>query len=105
MRTQHGWERIATAFLEDGRYLAAGTDHFSTGTYMLSDGTLVAELQIEQHGKVRALFGVKKKHLSTRFEAKIKHKEKNDKIVGRMHTAAAKKSAVKMRLTQLGGTA
>ena len=29
----HGWERIATALLKDGRYFGASADHYSTGSY------------------------------------------------------------------------
>lgn len=95
----YGWERIATAFLEDGRYLGASVDHFSTGSYEVTDEAFTADLQLNQYGKVRSVFGTKKKHMNTRLEAKIK---KEGKIVGKSRLAEGKKFEVKMRLTRLG---
>jgi len=94
----YGWERTATAFLKDGRYLGASADHYSTGSYEATEETFRAELNLHQHGKVRAVFGVKKRNLQTVLEAKIK---KADKIVGKSRSATSKKFEVKMRLTRL----
>ena len=98
MMGPYGWEKISTAFLKGGRFLAASADHYSTGSYEVDGGTLTAAIQITQHGKVRAIFGAKKKRLSTQFEAKIK---KEDKMVGKSRPADGKKFEVKMRLTRL----
>lgn len=95
----YGWEKVATAFLRGGRYLAASTDHYSTGSYEAGDGVFSANLQINQYGKVRAVFGSKKRHMNTRLEGKIK---KEDKIVCKSHSVESKKFEVKMRLTRLG---
>ena len=95
----YGWEKVATAFLRGGRYLAASTDHYSTGGYEAGDDVFSADLQINQYGKVRAVFGSKKRHIHTRFEGKVK---KEDKIVGKSHSIGNKKFEVKMRLTRLG---
>ena len=95
----YGWEKVATAFLRGGRYLAASTDHYATGGYEAGDDVFSADLQINQYGKVRAVFGSKKRHIHTRFEGKIK---KEDKIVGKSHSIGNKKFEVKMRLTRLG---
>ena len=94
----YGWERVSTAFLRDGRYLAASADHYTTGRYAVDEGVLTADLVVEQHGKVRAIYGSKKKHLSIRYEAKIK---KETKIVGKSRSTGGKKFEVKMRLTRL----
>ena len=95
----YGWEKVATAFLRSGRYLAASTDHYSTGAYESGGEMFSADLHIHQYGKIRAVFGSKKRHLHTRFEGKMK---KEDKIVGKSHAIGSKKFEVKMRLTRLG---
>ena len=95
----YGWEKVATAFLRAGRYLAASVEHYSTGAYETADGSFSADLQVHQYGKVRAVFGSKKRHLHPRFEGKI---NKENKIVGKSHAIGSKKFEVKMRLTRLG---
>ncbi len=96
----YGWEKIATAFLRGGRYLAASTEHYSCGSYESFDDVFHADLEIHQYGKVRPVFGSKKRHLATRLEGKVK---KDDKIVVRSHAVNSEKFEVKMRLTRLGG--
>jgi hypothetical protein len=95
----YGWERIATAFLKDGRYLGASADHYSTGSYELADDVFTADLHLHQHGKVRAVYGTKKKEMDTRLEGNLK---KEGKIVGRSQSTGNKKFEVKMRLIRLG---
>ena len=95
-----GWEKIATAFLRGGRYLAASTEHYSCGSYDSFDEVFTADLEVHQYGKVRTVFGTKKRHLHTHLEGKVK---KDDKIVARLHTANSEQFEVKMRLTRLGG--
>ena len=98
MKGPYGWEKIATAFLKDGRYLAASVDHFTTGSYAVDGDTLTAEIQVTQYGKVRSVHGSKKRQLSTRLEAKIK---KDGRIIGRSNPIEGKKYDVKVRLTHL----
>ena len=38
----YGWEKVATAFLRAGRYLAASVEHYSTGAYETADGAFSA---------------------------------------------------------------
>ncbi len=95
----YGWERLATAFLKDGRYLAASANHYATGGYTSDDDSLKADLEVIQHGKCRAIFGSKKRHMSISLDAKIK---KEEKIVGRARSQEGKKIEMKMRLTRLG---
>ena len=99
MMGAYGWENVSTAFLKDGRYLAASADHFSIGSYKVADEAFTADLKVKQHGKVRTVFGQKKKRMSIRMEAKIK---KEDKIVGKAYASDSKKFDVKMRLIRLG---
>ena len=96
----YGWEKIATAFLRGGRYLAASTDHYSCGSYDSSEDVFTADIDIHQYGKTRTVFGSKKKHLITRLEGKVK---KEDRIVARSRMDDSQKFDVKMRLTRLGG--
>ncbi|MGD8956029.1 MAG: hypothetical protein PVJ03_01755 [Chromatiaceae bacterium] len=98
MMGAYGWENVSTAFLKDGHYLGASADHFSTGSYEVADEAFTADLRVKQHGKVRTIFGQKKKLLSVRIEAKIK---KADKIVGQARDAEGSKFDVKMRLIRL----
>ena len=74
----NGWERIATAFLRDGRYLAASADHYSIGNYMDDGETLKVESRTTQHGDIHTVFGSKKEHLDLKMEGRI---EGVDRIV------------------------
>jgi len=94
----HGWEKLGTVFLQNGRYLGASADHFSTGSYEVDGDAFAADIQVTQYGKVRTVYGSKKKQLSHRLEAKIK---KEGKIVGKTNPAEGKKYDVKVRLTRL----
>ena len=96
----YGWEKVATAFLRSGRYLAASVEHYSTGAYETADGTFSADLEVNQYGKVHAVYGSKKRHLHTRLEGKIK--KENNKIVGKSHLVGSKQFEVKVRLTRRG---
>ena len=98
MMGPYGWEKLATAFLDGGRYLAASTNHYATGNYVVDDGAVSGDFDVFQHGKCRAIFGSKKRHMQITLDAKIK---KEDKIVGKIHAKDGKKFEVKMRLTRL----
>jgi len=99
MKCPFGWGQLETAFLRDGRYQAASLDHYSTGRYEVNGDTLTAEIQVIQYGKVRKLFGSKKKRFSHRLEAKIRS---DGKIVGRADSGEGKKHNMKARLIRLG---
>ena len=99
MKCPFGWGKLETAFLENGRYVAASVDHYSTGTYAVDGDTFTADIQITQYGKVRTIFGSKKKKLSLRLEAKIK---KTDRLVGNANPSKGKDFDMKVRLTHLG---
>ena len=75
----YGWDQIATAFLLNGRYLAASADHYSIGSYKEAAETLNVKARTTQHGKIRTLFGGKEEHLDPNMEARI---EDADQIVG-----------------------
>ena len=98
----YGWEKLGTAFLKDGRYLAASADHYSVGSYEVNDDIFTADIEVTQYGKVRAAYGSKKRQMGHRIDGKIK---KEDKIVGYANPSTGKKFDVKVRLTRLGDLA
>ena len=59
----YDWTRVSTLFLEKGRYLGGGPDHFEIGTYKIDGDNIVADLRVTQYGEVRTLFGAKHKHI------------------------------------------
>ena len=95
----YGWEKLGTAFLQNGRYLAASADHYSIGSYEAEGDAFTADIQVNQYGKVRAAYGTKKRQMDHRVEGKRKNE---DKIVARANPKEGKKYDVKMRLTRLG---
>ena len=99
MKCPFGWGKLETAFLRNGRYLAASANHYSTGSYEVNGDTLTADIQVIQYGDVRKIFGSKKKSFSHRLEAKIRT---DRKIVGRANSGEGKKHNAKARLTHLG---
>ena len=98
----YGWEKLGTAFLENGRYRAASTSHYSNGSYQVEGDTFTADIEVTQYGKVRAAYGSKKRQMSHHIDGKIK---KEDKIVGHANPSTGKKFDVKVRLTRVGNLA
>ena len=98
MKCPFGWKTLETAFLKDGRYLAASLDHYSSGSYEVNGDTLTADIQVVQYGDVRKIFGSKKKSFSHRLEAKIRT---DGKIVGKADSGEGKKHNAKARLIHL----
>ena len=99
MMALHGWEHLATAFLQDGRYLSASADHYTIGKYQVDGDTFMVQTSVTQHGKIRTLFGSKKKHLTTILKGKIK---KDGRIAGTISPTDGEKYTINMRLTRLG---
>ena len=96
----NGWEGIGTAFLRKGRYLSASADHYAIGRYKKRGRTLKLDLHVTQHGKIRTLFGSKKKHLDLEVDGKI---DKAGKIVGTSKSLGSRDFDHKVRLIRLGG--
>ena len=67
----YGWESMATAFLEDGKYEAASENHYVVGNYEVSDNRVEMSAIGVQHGKARSLFGKKKKQMDLEFKGDI----------------------------------
>lgn len=67
----YGWESVSTAFLENGRYLAASQDHYGIGHYQVTGNQIRVEGTSYAHGDSLNLFGVTDKQLDMCFEGKI----------------------------------
>ena len=95
----YGWEPIATAFLEGGRYLTASANHYSLGSYEVDGNVFTGRAVVPQHGEVRTVFGNKKKQFSTMIKGKIK---KGGRIVATINPTDDKQFEINMRLSRLG---
>ena len=67
----YGWESVSTAFLENGRYLAASQDHYANGHYQVNGKRIRVEGVSHAHGESLNLFGVIDKQLELCFEGEI----------------------------------
>ena len=75
----YGWEAISTVFMENGRYIGGGRNHYSCGHYKEeADGSFVFKVEYNQFGKKRALFG----HRSDKLSLVIKAHRDGDEILG-----------------------
>ena len=50
----YGWERVSTVYLEKGRYLGGGAFIYSKGSYVTKGKKIKINLQVTQHGEMRA---------------------------------------------------
>ena len=100
----YGWETIAMAFLQDGRYRAANADHYTIGSYEVVGDEFTADLWATQPGKVRSVYGSKKKrvHMSIRGRIKSGRANKADKITGSSLPSIGKNFDVRVRLIRQG---
>lgn len=57
--TGYGWERIATAFMKNGEYLAASAGHYSIGTYTQDGEDVEISANVKQYADLRTVFGLK----------------------------------------------
>ena len=71
----YGWEAIATAFLEDGKYRSASENHYTVGNYEVSGNRIEISAVGVQHGKARTVFGDTKKEMDLIFQGEIKGDE------------------------------
>ena len=94
----HGWERVSTAFLENGRYLAASADHYTIGSYKKEKNKFRAKARINQYGMVRTIFGTKSENFDIVFKGKIKN---NGEIVGKIMPVTGEKLDVAVRWKRL----
>ena len=53
----YGWEHFSTAFIHDGEFRSASSEHFTSGTYEVEDGGFHMEGNLTQYVDYRPLFG------------------------------------------------
>jgi hypothetical protein len=53
MKGPYDWERIATAFMRNGEYLAAGSHHYSVGSYKQNGNNFEMSATVTQYGELR----------------------------------------------------
>lgn len=84
----YGWERVSTAFLENGRYSGGNANYFSQGSYTKKSKDVTIKLDITRHGNKATIFGEKHDHFSVIFSGK----KKKNKIKGMVHLQNAHSS-------------
>jgi hypothetical protein len=67
----YGWENVSTAFMEDGNYKSASQDHYSVGSYQLSENKIKISSHHVSYGETRTLFGAKNKAISLNIEGVV----------------------------------
>mgnify|MGYP001828339221 CR=1 FL=1 len=53
----YGWERFSTAFINNGTFRSASSEHFTSGTYEIEDGGFHMEGNLTQYVEYHPLFG------------------------------------------------
>jgi hypothetical protein len=94
----YGWERIATAFMKSGEYLAASANHYSVGTYTQDGDDVKISTEVTQHGDLRTVFGMKtadKMHVVSRCTLK------QDELLGKSVAQGKEGHDIQIRLTRL----
>ena len=94
----YGMERIATAFMKNGEYLAASTGHYSVGTYTQDGDDVVISADVKQYDDLRTVFGLK---TTRKLHVIIKCKIKKDVMKGKSSLNGKKKHEVMVKLTRL----
>ena len=98
MKGPYGWERLATAFMRDGKYLGASADHYSVGSYKEDGDNVEISMVTTQHGDIRSLFGQKSPE---KLQITTKGKIKKNKITGTSKAKGIKKFDLLLRFTRL----
>jgi hypothetical protein len=93
-----GWESIATAFMKDGKYLAASANHYSVGSYKEDGDNLKLSVKSRQYANLRTVFGIKTMET---IEITYTCKVKDNKITGTGSAKGIKNHKLQMRLTKL----
>ena len=102
MAGSYGREEIGTAFLEGGRYLEGGTDHYAVGSYthdgahVSADVTMYMQGVELRQGRGRTLFGKTAPQHALRFDGEVE----DDQVVGAAVDEDAE-SLVRYRATKL----
>lgn len=67
----YGWEGMATAFLQDGRYWSGGADHHSIGRYEQMSDSVTVDTKTVVYQARRTLFGKHAPEYRVRFEGRL----------------------------------
>lgn len=67
----YGWEGMATAFLNEGRYWAASGDHHSIGSYELHGEAITVDTRTVIYDSHRTLFGRQSSEYEVQFEGRL----------------------------------
>ena len=92
----HGWENTGVVVLDNGRTMGGGRNHYSVGTYRLSENEIDISLVITYHGSPRTLFGSSDSQLSLRFNG-----QHDDGVIeGSVYREGNPKQTLSFRLTK-----
>ena len=67
----YGWEPMATAFLEDGKFRVGGRNHYEIGSYEISGSRIKVWMKYITHGEARTMFGKRIKEMDLEIEGDI----------------------------------
>jgi len=94
----YGWESFSTAFIHDGLFRSASSEHFTAGHYELEDEDFEMEGNLTQYTDHRPLFGRSDvKGLPIRFRGAIL----DGVIDGEARVADGSKNSIRFRLNRL----
>ena len=94
----YGWERFSTAFIRNGEFRSASTEHFTAGNYQLEDGGFQMEGNLTQYVDYRPLFGRKQvKSLPIKFIGRVD----DDVIDGEARIAEGGRESLRFRLNRM----
>jgi hypothetical protein len=75
----YGWESLGAVFLENGRYLGGGPEHYSVGRYSVDGSKVKLTSTLRFIGRSQPFLGKTSDRHELSFEGKIK----GDKIEGK----------------------
>ena len=96
--TAYGWERIATAFMKNGEYLAASASHYSVGSYTQKGDNVEISADVKQYADLRTVFGLK---TTGKLHVISKCKIKKDEMNGKSRVKGKKKHEILVHYTRL----
>ena len=97
--TPYGWERIGTAFMQNGQYLAASANHYSIGRYSQDGEDVEITTAVTQYGDFRTVFG---REGQTNLHVTSKCRIEDNEIVGKSKAKGKQDYDILIRLTRLG---
>ena len=99
MKGPYCWERIGTAFMNDGKYLGAGPNHYAVGDYKKDGNSIEMSIKVTQHGELRTIFGRKS---DNDLQVTSKLKVEKNRMIGISKAKGRKNFDVMIRLVRIG---